>query len=171
MTLDAQSEFVQCERSATPPPIAIPGVKSKRIERTGERKRPALAFVKNNPPVPSNDITDYDSLHAVLRARAEALAISRATIDHISGLQDGFSAKILSPNKLRSVTIRSLGPLLSTLALKLVAVPDDEAFARNRSRYVRRDESHYVSARKRHDGRKFKRISGAISARFFGWPS
>jgi hypothetical protein len=55
--------------------------------------------------------------------------------------------------------LRSLGPLLSALSIKLIAVIDDETLERNRSRYVQRDEQRTKSAKGRwrnqvgnHDG-------------------
>jgi hypothetical protein len=142
--------------------------------------------VEENPRPAPHKITDYDSLLRLLRARADQLQISRSTIDHISGLQEGMSAKILSLNQLRRVGVGSLGPLLDALCLTLVAVPNDEAFARNKSRYIKRDIAHHTSASKGHAANPrppkppklkppgkwpFKKMRGTCSARLFGWPA
>ena len=73
------------------------------------------------------EITDYDSLIALLRSRADELEISRATIDHITGLPDRLSNKILGLSQIRRIGMATLGPILDALGLKLIAVPDDAA--------------------------------------------
>jgi hypothetical protein len=189
MTLEMQSEPSESPlfRSASDCE-AVPSVriaKTPALRRTAaactlrrisghDRKMPPAAFVEENPPLPTNAIRSYDDLHRLLRARADALQISRLTIDHISGLQEGYSAKVLSLNKIKRLGPESLGPLLDALALKLIAVPDDEAFERNRSRLVKRDPAHHTSARKGHDkkikarGKAFADISGLATATLGG---
>jgi hypothetical protein len=90
---------------------------------------------------PLAEITDYDDLLAALRARADELEISRETIDHIAGFPDRYAGKILSLSHPRRIGLRSLGPILSALGMKLIAVADDSALERNRSRMVKRDKS------------------------------
>jgi hypothetical protein len=161
-------------------------VRAKLCNSRVRQERPQRRLIEHNSPAPEIEVTDYSSLLELLRQRADDLEISRSTIDHISGLQEGYSAKVLSLTKLRRIGAESLGPLLDALCLKLIAVPDDEAFARNRSRLVKRDDAHYRSARQGHDlkprPRKppkpkppgkwpFKRMRGTCGARLFGWPS
>jgi hypothetical protein len=123
--------------------------------------QPASAVAASTPA----EVTDYDSLLKLLRARADELQISRSTLDHISGLPDGFSAKLLSLNKLRRIGMQSLGPMLDALCLRLVAVPDVAAFERNRSRMVKRDDPHFRSASARHKKKfAFEKISGTVTA-------
>jgi hypothetical protein len=178
MTFELQSGLSpsRCCDPQDAPPARPPraGIMIKRRVFGHDRKQPQIAFVESNPAVAANSITNYESLLTVLRARANTLEIACSTIDHISGLQEGYSAKVLSPNELRRIGRMTLGPMLDALCLKLIAVPDDEAFARNRSRLVKRDVAHYASARRGHDGKaakKLKRISGAITGRLFGWPA
>lgn len=83
-------------------------------------------------------VRDYDDLHAVLRARADELNVSRLTIDHVAGLQDGYTAKLLAPVPLKRVGAISMGPLLAALGLALVVVEDPEALERVSSRLVPR---------------------------------
>ena len=66
--------------------------------------------------------------------RVEELEVSRETIDHVSGLQSGYSSKILAPVPLKRVGSVTLGLLLSTLGLKLVVAEDREALAALRHR-------------------------------------
>ena len=71
-----------------------------------------------------------------------------ASSSSISGLPDRYSSKVLSLTSCRRKRIGmvSLGPLLGALGLKLIAVEDHEAVARNRSRYTVRDAAHLKSA-------------------------
>ena len=155
---------------------------SPAMERVFIRRepRPAVVVVDLKPEPPVADrapvtpaaVVDYDGLLNLLRARADELELSRETIDHISGLPSGLSSKILSLNHIRRIGLSTLGPLLDTLALKLIVSPDDEALARNRSRYVKRDDPHFRSAKAGHAKRpRFAKLSGTITARLFGWPA
>jgi hypothetical protein len=103
-------------------------------------------------PAPSAlpEITDYQSLISCLRARADGLQISRESISELAGLPDRYAAKVLSLSSVKRVGMISLGPLLSALSIKLVAVVvDEEALKRNRVRYVERDKAHTKSAKDR----------------------
>src|SRR5687767_6117858 len=90
-------------------------------------------------------------LHRAMRARAEQLNISRETIDHVSGLPSGYSAKLLAPKPLKCVGLKSMMPLLGTLALKLHVVHDEEAFQRIKRRLEPAD-----SDRQRWDNKNWK---------------
>jgi hypothetical protein len=84
------------------------------------------------------------------------------------------ASKILSLSHVRRVGLISLGPLLDTLGLKLIAVSDEEALERNRSRYKPRDDPHFRSASAPRKPRPVtfktvKKISGTISARMGHW--
>jgi hypothetical protein len=59
------------------------------------------------PPSTPAEVTDYDSLIALLRSRADELQISRATIDHIAGLPDRLSNKILGLSQIRRIGMAS----------------------------------------------------------------
>jgi hypothetical protein len=50
------------------------------------------------------EVRSWSDLHDALRRRAESLDVSRATLDEVSGLCGGYSAKLLAP-----VPIRRLG--------------------------------------------------------------
>jgi hypothetical protein len=99
-------------------------------------------------------IRSYDDLQAVLRVRADALEMSRTTIDDIAGLPSGYAAKALMAaptteerrralDEGRRVSFRALGrltlgPLLQTLGLALVVIEDPEAMKRLERGYPRR---------------------------------
>jgi hypothetical protein len=70
-----------------------------------------------------------DELHAAVRARAEQLEVSRATVDQVAGLPDGYASKLLSVVPMKNMGKISLGPMLRTLGLKLVVTEDPEALA------------------------------------------
>jgi hypothetical protein len=154
------------------------------IERAKAARPPKLTLVSESAPKPCKqkpapvepatprEVKDYDDLIELLRARANELQISRETIDYVGGLPDRLSSKVLSLNHLRRIGMETLGPFLDALSLKLIAVPDEEALARNRSRYVRRDESAARSANAPRKPHKMKfKLSGTCTARMFGWPS
>jgi hypothetical protein len=108
---------------------------------------------------PLATIKNYDDLITALRARVDDLGISRDTVDEIAGLSDHYTTKLLTLSDTRragarrlgtrSLSLRILGPLLGALSVKILLVPDDEALARNRLRYVPRDCAHFTSAKVR----------------------
>jgi hypothetical protein len=53
------------------------------------------------------EFSSYEQLHAILRERANTLALSRLELDAISGLQPGYSAKILSPRPIKKLGFAS----------------------------------------------------------------
>jgi hypothetical protein len=66
------------------------------------------------------------------------LDITFETLDEVSGLQHGYSHRLLGPRPCRSIGMVSLIPLLTTLGIKLIAVEDAEAIERLRPRLVPR---------------------------------
>jgi len=83
-------------------------------------------------------VRTYDDLIAALRSRVDELQITREGLDFISGLQSGYSAKLLSKNPIRCLGRVSFGAVLQSLGLAIVLVEDAEAFAQMRHRLVRR---------------------------------
>jgi len=79
------------------------------------------------PRVLAASISSYNELHAVLRARAEELKVTRLSLDHVSGLQPGYVSKLLAPTKMRKLGPVSLGPLLAVMGVRLIAVEDESA--------------------------------------------
>lgn len=83
-------------------------------------------------------IRTYDELHAALRARAEALQVTRLSMDEVAGLPSGYSGKVLSPSQVKLIGKHSLGALLGVLGVMLVLTEDPEAFARFAARVEKR---------------------------------
>jgi hypothetical protein len=83
-------------------------------------------------------VRDYDSLVEAIRARVAELGITLGTLDHISGVQSGYSAKVLAPTRIKNLGGMSFGALLGALALQLVAVEDSAALGRVRGRLTPR---------------------------------
>ena len=83
-------------------------------------------------------IHSYDDLIAVARARMDALEITFATLDSISGVQEGYSAKLLGPGHCKTLGPVSFCSIMAALGMKLLAVEDPEAMARVRQRLVKR---------------------------------
>jgi hypothetical protein len=71
-------------------------------------------------------VRTYEDLHAILRQRAEALDVSRLTIDEIAGVQSGYTSKILAPQPTKRLGPISFPALLGALGLKLVVVEDKD---------------------------------------------
>jgi hypothetical protein len=82
---------------------------------------------------------DYEDVHAAFRARAEELNISRETLDAVSGLQPGYSGKMLAPTPMKRAGPITLPLLLVGLGLALAVVEDTEAFERVESRLIQRN--------------------------------
>jgi hypothetical protein len=63
-----------------------------------------------------------EDLRLALRARAEALNISRETLDAAAGLAAGHASKILAPRPIKRIGGRTLPLLLGALGLRLVLI-------------------------------------------------
>lgn len=88
---------------------------------------------------PIAEVVDYDTLILAMRLRADQLNVSRETIDEIAGLCDRYAAKLLSRQPVKRLGLGTLGPVLSALGMKLIAVPDPDALERYRDRRVERN--------------------------------
>ncbi len=88
------------------------------------------------------DVRDYSDLHLVMRAQAEALEVSRATLNDVCGLQNGYAEKLLAPSPIKRLGALTFGPMLRTLGLKLVAYTDPAAIAALAHRMPKRDTVH-----------------------------
>jgi hypothetical protein len=75
------------------------------------------------------EVASYSDLHRLLRGRANELGLSRESLDAVSGLQPGYSAKLLSPRPQKRLGVTSLPLLLEALAVRLILVADDEKAA------------------------------------------
>jgi hypothetical protein len=83
-------------------------------------------------------ISDYRTLVETFRARADELGLSRAEIDRLSGLPDGYSGRLLGRaaiapgvNKQRRRMLpTALDLMLGVLGLKILFIEDEAATAR-----------------------------------------
>jgi hypothetical protein len=162
------SRAIERARASREPKPIVAAEASKREPVMARRPRPPPSA-----PVLPVEVLCYDDLIEVLRARANELELSRESIDTICGLPSGLAGKILGLKSIRRLGMDSLGPILETLGLKLLAVPDEAKLARNRWRFVKRCDTHFRSAdakSKAMRGQKFKKLSGPVTGRLFGWP-
>jgi hypothetical protein len=81
-------------------------------------------------------VGSYADLHALLRARCEELQISRLQLDEISGMQSGYSSKVLSLRPQKRLGTTSLPLILPALGVKLVLMVDEQATAALQARNI-----------------------------------
>lgn len=88
------------------------------------------------------EFNDYQGFMAALRTRANELHLSRSDDDNadVAGLPNKYIAKLLGPRPVRRVGMKTLGPLLGVLQVKLILVVDEEAVRRYGGRVRKRDE-------------------------------
>jgi len=148
-------------------------------QRNGKRMAPRqLAEAgKMNEAVPRVDgrilsvFVDYPGMLAALRARAEELRLSRATIDQVAGLPSGYSGKILGIKQVRRLNLISLGPVLGALGIKLVMVEDAAALrdfgGRSNKRHENRVRNNVVNIfRNRSEFSAMGKIGGKNSRKY-----
>lgn len=92
----------------------------------------------NAEPRTFGTVRSYDDLIEVLRNAVTARGITFSTIDEVSGLQSGYSAKLLAPVPTKHLGPMSLGSLLGAIGVQLVAVADDAQMARVHGRHEKR---------------------------------
>jgi hypothetical protein len=83
-------------------------------------------------------VRGYDDLLSAARARMAQLDITFATLDAVSGVASGYSAKLLGPEPCKRFGEMSLGAIMGALGLKLAVLDDPEALAQVRDRLVER---------------------------------
>jgi hypothetical protein len=95
-------------------------------------------------PAPSDislgTVTDYAGLLTVLRQRADALRVSRETIDELAGFTTGYAGKLLALGCPKFLGEKSFGPLLEVLGIKLAVLEDPVALAKYEKRRAPRAE-------------------------------
>lgn len=87
----------------------------------------------------ATSVSNYTALLDCIRARKAELDISFEVLDAVSGLQSGYSAKLLAPHPARHMGELSLACILGALGLRLICVEDPEALALVRDRLVKRE--------------------------------
>lgn len=80
----------------------------------------------------------YADLHELMRARADELEITRASLDRLACLPAGYAAKLLSPKPMKKLSDETLGFAMPALGMKLVAIEDLEAVEMLRARADKR---------------------------------
>lgn len=80
------------------------------------------------------EVLSYSDLHAIMRARAVEMEISREQLDAIAGTPRGHASRILSPRPIKKLGNLSMGYFLPALAIRLVAVADEAKEAEIRAR-------------------------------------
>ena len=85
------------------------------------------------------EASNYDQLIEVYRKRMAQLGLTFEVLDYLSGLQAGYSNKLLGPSQSKTIGQVSMALLNKTLALKFVAIEDLEAAAEMGPRWERRD--------------------------------
>jgi hypothetical protein len=106
-----------------------------------------------------------------MRARADELKLSRISIDEIAGVPAGYSAKLLSLKPVKKLGVLSISTVLPALAIRLVAISDDELMQRLQARKtirtrresaVRADSALQITLSGRHM-RRIQRLGGLLS--------
>lgn len=88
-------------------------------------------------------VHDYPGLVTALRARVNQRQISLQSYEvaEVTGLTQGWLAKILAPTGNRALSLQSLGGVLAVLGVKLLMVEDAEAMRRYGNRIPKRNEA------------------------------
>ena len=71
-------------------------------------------------------VSDLAGLHRAIREWVAEMNVSRATIDHVGGLPDGHTSKLLAPAPLKRFGHVSLGLMLGACGLELWVMLNDE---------------------------------------------
>jgi len=74
-------------------------------------------------------VEDYNALRNALRQRVDQLRMSRQTLDTISGLPSGYSAKVLSSGARKNLGALSLDLVLKSVGLQMAIVSDPDPIA------------------------------------------
>ncbi|MCG2639658.1 MULTISPECIES: hypothetical protein [Bradyrhizobium] len=112
-----------------------------KVARAPNDSPPATASppeaVPADEPAEPTPIRDIAGIRQALRDAKRARGITFATIDHISGLPDGYSSKVMAPNPPKMYGNQSLGEIMQAVGKMLIMVDDPEAIARVQHRWVK----------------------------------
>jgi hypothetical protein len=75
------------------------------------------------------EISSYEDLHRIMRARASELRLSRQSIDAVAGLTPGYASILLSPRPIKKLGSLSMALILPALGMKLIAIVDEQKTA------------------------------------------
>jgi hypothetical protein len=83
-------------------------------------------------------VSDYPDLVEAVRDRFDDMRMTRMEIDRIAGLSDGYAGKVLTRSMMKTLGLRTLGPVLQTAGLIMVLLEDpaqrDRTLARREAR-------------------------------------
>jgi hypothetical protein len=96
----------------------------------------------------AKEITSYDELIEVLRARKTELQMSNQAIDHRAGLAEDATNKILGPRRAKKLGPVSLN-MLEALGLRLFLLEDPIATARTLAQTTPRKAAYDTTAARR----------------------
>ena len=83
-------------------------------------------------------VSDLAGLHRAIREWVAEMNVSRATIDHVGGLPDGHSSKLLAPAPLKRFGHVSLGLMLGACGLELWVMLNDEKLRQLKDRLTKK---------------------------------
>jgi hypothetical protein len=92
----------------------------------------------DDPPRVIAQASDYEAFLNAIRQRVVDLNITHSTLDSISGMQDGYTSKLLADPPIRRIGPLVLYVVLQSLGMKLALVEDREALQAVASRLVPR---------------------------------
>jgi hypothetical protein len=79
-------------------------------------------------------VATYEDLHYILRLRADALGVSRETIDENGHFAEGYASKTLRNDPKLRIGWWCLGDMLAVLGLRLVVIEHGKAAAKLKKR-------------------------------------
>lgn len=83
-------------------------------------------------------IRSLDDLVAAVCDRRDYLNVPHELIDHLAGLQAGYTSKLLAPSRIKNFGAMSLPAVLGALGVALTLVEDSAAIERVRHLWVPR---------------------------------
>jgi hypothetical protein len=126
-----ESAASHCEKKKTPLKKTPRKRKAKKAPKPVAARSPPSAA---RPAAVAQVFTSYSTLIETCRIRCNQLELSRAELDRLSGLPDGYSAKLLGRDGCGQRQKRawpiSLEALLGALGLKVILIIDEQATAR-----------------------------------------
>jgi hypothetical protein len=90
-------------------------------------------------PAVAKLISDYDGLVESVRERLDEMGMTRLELDHLSGMQSGYSGKILGPGRVKIFGMKSLGDTLGAIGCKLALIEDPTQTAKILARMTPRE--------------------------------
>jgi hypothetical protein len=124
-----------CEKKRAVPKKSPRKKKAKKVPKPAAARSPPSTA---HPAAVAQVFTSYATLIETCRIRCDQLELSRAELDRLSGLPDGYCAKLLGRDgcgrRQKRAWPVSLEALLGTLGLKVILIVDEEATANTLAR-------------------------------------